>query len=315
MHYKNFPNGTHIVTIVDKRIGEGQVKKGSVGVVYQRLTENSYLIKLPDGREFSMYDNEMRPRRDSFRAEHIRTDLTFTDIRPWMVYEFVRGSIAYGLNTPESDEDLTGAFVLPPRFLFGMKKYKDTVHKNPDQSDEEYHEIGKLIQLACAGNPNVIEFGEIIKIPALVKLAPTDELICELFDRWSDIFLSKYVFQAYQGYAISQFKLIERDLRNRETIRWKHACHLLRLLWSGTECMKIGRIILRPKDHSEYIHNRLMEVRSGLCTEEQLRKWRIELEKDFQAAFDSCNLRDKADFEEANKLLIAIREKFYKKDY
>ena len=35
---------------------------------------------------------------------------TFDDIRNngWLLYEYVRGSVAYGTNTPESDEDHGG---------------------------------------------------------------------------------------------------------------------------------------------------------------------------------------------------------------
>lgn len=310
MHYKNFPNGTHIVTLVDKPYKEGLVKRGSVGVVHERLSEDSYQVKLPDGRELSFLATEMRPQRDSFRAEHVSTELTYEQIKPLIVFEFIRGSVAYGLNTPESDEDTTGAFVLPTRMFFGIKKYQDTVHKNPDKSDTEYHEIEKLIKLAAKGNPGIIEIGSLAKIPELVKISPHDEIICELLDQWNDIFVSKYVFRAYQGYALSQFKKIEHDLRSNNKIRWKHACHLIRLLWCGTEAMKTGEIVVRPKDHSILIHNRLMEIRSGNCSEEQFWKYKIELEKDFQESFERCGLKECADLDKAEKFLVAIREKF-----
>jgi len=34
-------------------------------------------------------------------------------------------------------------------------------------------------------------------------------------------------FQTFNGYAMSQFKKIEQDIRNHGEVRWKHAMHLL----------------------------------------------------------------------------------------
>jgi uncharacterized protein len=41
------------------------------------------------------------------------------------------------------------------------------------------------------------------------------------------------IFQTFNGYAMSQFKKIEQDIRNHGEVRWKHAMLLLRLLLTG----------------------------------------------------------------------------------
>ena len=47
------------------------------------------------------------------------------------------------------------------------------------------------------------------------------------------IFLSRLIYQTYNGYVMSQFRKIEQDLRAKGAIKWKHAMHLVRLLLSG----------------------------------------------------------------------------------
>ena len=46
-------------------------------------------------------------------------------------------------------------------------------------------------------------------------------------------FLSKLIYQTYNGYVMSQFKKLEQDLRARGEIKWKRAMHLMRPLLSG----------------------------------------------------------------------------------
>jgi uncharacterized protein len=43
-------------------------------------------------------------------------------------------------------------------------------------------------------------------------------------------FLSKLIYQTYNGYVMSQFKKLEQDLRALGEIKWKHAMHLNQLL-------------------------------------------------------------------------------------
>lgn len=306
---KPLPPGTRIVTLVNKAPQDGSriIRRGSIGVVLQKLGEDMFEIKLPDDRIVHFLREEIQPQRDSFRVEHVMQELTHESIKPHVAFEFIVGSTAYGLAVPTSDEDCVGSYVLPSRQLWGLRKYQETVQTHVP--DGTYHEIGKFIQLACKGNPNTIELGEIVSIPGLVKIPPQNEILWELFDRWYEIFVSKYVFSAYQSYAINQFKKIEQDLRNREEIRWKHACHLLRLLWSGAECMRTGRIVVRPEDS---VREYLLRVRNGEITQEEFRECRLKFEREFQEAFDRTLLPEQANFEEANKLLIAIREREYR---
>ena len=64
-------------------------------------------------------------------------------------------------------------------------------------------------------------------------------LALELLDMRA-AFLSKLIYQTYNGYVMSQFKKLEQDLRNRGEIKWKHAMHLIRLLLEGVSVLREG---------------------------------------------------------------------------
>ena len=59
-------------------------------------------------------------------------------------------------------------------------------------------------------------------------------------------------FQTFTGYAMSQFKKIEQDLRNHGEVRWKHAMHLLRLLLTGAATLWTGAVPVRVEAHRDF---------------------------------------------------------------
>ena len=48
--------------------------------------------------------------------------LTIEDVKQngWLVFEAIVGSRAYGLNTPTSDTDIRGVFILPKHLYYGL---------------------------------------------------------------------------------------------------------------------------------------------------------------------------------------------------
>lgn len=72
-------------------------------------------------------------------------------------------------------------------------------------------------------------------------------------------FLSKIVYQTYNGYVLSQFKKIAQDVRARGAIKWKHPMHLIRLLFSGITILRDGSVPVRVEEHRE----RLLAIRRG----------------------------------------------------
>ena len=84
--------------------------------------------------------------------------LTIEDIRErgWIAYEYKRGSHAYHLNTPTSDEDFGGVFICPKDDLMGLRsEYVEQVAD--EKNDRVYYELGRWVELLLKSNPTALE--------------------------------------------------------------------------------------------------------------------------------------------------------------
>lgn len=143
------------------------------------------------------------------------------------------GSVAYGLNTPESDIDRLGMYAAPTVQFHGLHppvdKKASVVTNKPDIT---LHEAGKFAKLALGGNPTVME---------LLWLDEYEErtVLGNMAIEFRNAFLSApRVRDAYLGYATQQFRRLESradgsfasDLKKNTA---KHARHLYRLCHQG----------------------------------------------------------------------------------
>jgi predicted nucleotidyltransferase len=63
-----------------------------------------------------------------------------------IILEGITGSVAYGLDTEDSDEDVKGIYVAPTEAVLSLNKPRETFdHTEPDWT---YHELGKFMSLA-----------------------------------------------------------------------------------------------------------------------------------------------------------------------
>lgn len=118
------------------------------------------------------------------------------DNRSVMLLQCISGSRAYGLDTPKSDTDIRGVFLLPKREYYGFE-YTPQVG-NPS-NDIVYYELKRYIELLVKNNPNILE---LLNTPpdAMLYKHPVMELIKP------DMFLSKLCLQTFAGYALTQVK-------------------------------------------------------------------------------------------------------------
>src|SRR5438034_3967794 len=121
-------------------------------------------------------------------------------------------------------------------------------------------------------------------------------------------FLSQTIFQTCNGYAISQFKKIEQDLRNPGEVRWKHAMHLMRLLLTGAATLREARVPVRVEAHRD----RLLAVKRGEVPWTEVEAWRKELHRDFERALAETKLPERPDYESANRFLMKARREMAK---
>ena len=73
-----------------------------------------------------------------------------------LLFESVRGSHLFGLQTEKSDIDTFGIFYCPSELLYGTgKDYVSIVES--DKNDDYWDEIGKFIRELGKSNPNALE--------------------------------------------------------------------------------------------------------------------------------------------------------------
>ena len=116
-----------------------------------------------------------------------------------IAYEYIRGSHAYGLNTPTSDEDHGGVFICPKEMLYGLRgKYIEQV--SDEKGDTVFYEFGRWVELLLKSNPTALES---LFIPERCIVGEVHPMVQEIINN-REMFLSKECFKTLTGYAVSQ---------------------------------------------------------------------------------------------------------------
>ncbi|MGR8930496.1 MAG: DNA polymerase beta superfamily protein [Gammaproteobacteria bacterium] len=113
-----------------------------------------------------------------------------------ILLDTISGSRAYGLDTPESDTDTRGVFILPQDLYYGFD-YVEQV--SSERNDHVYYELSKFLKLLAKNNPSVIELlfapeqTVIDRHPFMARIKP-------------EYVLSRLCRDSFAGYALSQVK-------------------------------------------------------------------------------------------------------------
>lgn len=290
------PPGTQIVSAGAVSIVETDrtLPEGAVGVIVRAPADamHSYRVRFVDGSEATL-------RRDDFRILHAVRESGVgeageVDWTEFVIFRCIVGSRAYGLETDESDVDRRGVYLPPAHLHWALYGVPEQLEN--DATQEVYWELEKFLKLALKANPGILE----CLYAPLVEHA--SELAHELLSMRAS-FLSKLVYQTYNGYVLSQFKKIEQDVRVRGSVRWKHPMHLIRLLLSGISILRDGYVPVRVAEHRE----RLLSIRRGEMPWEEIDAWRLALHRELDEAFTHSALPERPDFERANAFLLRAR--------
>ncbi len=293
------PLGTRVVTRVELRAASERTHRpvGAVAEIVGLPADalHRYRLRFADGAVASAR------RRDfgllgAYKAGEtgLAPPESEQDLSPYVIYRCVVGSRAYGLEGPDSDTDRRG-FYLPPAALHW------SLRGVPEQLEDEaaqecYWELQKFLELALRGNPNVLEC---LYTPLVEHATP---LARELLGMRA-AFLSKLVYQTFNGYVLSQFRRLEQDVRAKGAVRWKHVMHMIRLLLSGIAVLREGEL---PVDVGAN-RARLLAIRAGELPWEEVERWRHELHHALDEAYLRTRLADRPDYEAANRFLIEAR--------
>lgn len=162
-----------------------------------------------------------------------------------IVLECVVGSHLYNLDTPESDEDVKGIYVLPTTDLISSLDGWYKVEKVYDHTDPDwaYYEVQKFMGLVVKGNPTLLE---LLFADNYTRINHIGEALVKF--RYS--FLSEAaVRNSYLGYATQQFSRRYRNAADITEYRnGKHCRHIWRLLKQYEQLATTGTLTPRLTD-------------------------------------------------------------------
>ena len=290
--------GTQIVVQRDVLGQSGQTlhPRGAVGIVVRAPEdlEHSYRVRFPDGVEDSLRRDEFVTLA-RFQEPERAGSQTRADLFERVFYRCIIGSRAYGLESIESDTDYRGVFLPPADRHWSLYGVPDQIDRPEKQ--EQYWELHRFLVLALKANPNVLEC---LFTPLVDKATPLAEELLGM----RAVFLSRLVFQTYNGYVLSQFRRMQADLRNHGQIKPKHVMHLIRLLIAGISLLRQGTLPVRV---DEQHRDQLLAIRRGELSWSETESWRLKLHAEFDAALRESPLPERPDYASANAFLIKAR--------
>jgi uncharacterized protein len=294
------PLGTQVVARVEILDATGTVlcPRGAVGVVIQAPLDHhhAYRILFANGVEAALQRPELSIRKQHQQAglHAVGEALAEYDLHEFIIYRCVVGSRAYGLEHEHSDTDLRGIYLPPADLhwsLYGIPEQLES-----QETEECYWELQKFLLLALKANPNILEC---LFTPLVEHATP---LAQELLDM-REAFLSQLVYQTYNGYVMSQFKKLEQDLRVHGTLKWKHAMHLIRLLYAGIGTLRDGQVPVQVGAQRD----QLLAIRRGELPWKEVNALRLHLHQEFDGALNFTRLPERPAYEKANAFLLKAR--------
>ncbi len=292
--------GTKVVSLVEILGPNGRVQHpaGAVGIVVRAPADlaHPFRVRFPDGAEESLDRGHIMMLALYKEAEigNAPAAAARANLTDRVILRCVIGSQAYGLAGDDSDVDRRGIYLPPADLHWSLYGVPEQLEN--DATQEAYWELQKFLVMALKANPNVLEC---LYTPLVETATPLAQELLAM----RSAFLSRLVYQTYNGYVASQFKKMQADLRNPGQVKWKHVMHLIRLLISGVGVLRDGAVPVRVDAHRE----QLLAVKRGEVPWEETEKWRLSLHDEFARALAATSLPDRPDYERANAFLVKAR--------
>lgn len=301
----NSPNliysaGTQVVVLKSVQGSNGQVAHpaGAVGVIVRSPQDrhHSYRVRFVDDFEVALHHDNLMLLAEYKQGAINDTNqvLSTHGLFDRVIYRCVVGSRAFGLGTEESDTDRRGVYL--PSADLHWSLYGVPEQLENERTEECYWELQKFLVMALKGNPNILEC---LYTPLVEFVTPLGQELLAM----REAFLSRLVYQTYNGYVMSQFKRMEADLRNQGKVKPKHVMHLIRLLLSGIHVLREGFVPVDVGQHRE----RLFAIKNEAMPWDDIEAWRKQLHAEFDRALEETALPERPDYERANEFLVKAR--------
>lgn len=219
-----------------------------------------------------------------------------------IILEGVTGSVAYGLDTKDSDVDIKGVYLLPTSKILELNFNPSKTTKDHTKPDWVYHEVGKFMKLILSGNPTITE------LLYLEEYTKMDGIGQSLIDN-RDLFLcTRSVMDAYRGYAKSQaLRLNNRTQQGLDGYNSalkkrfaKHTRHCFRLLLQARQLLETGTLVVKvTPEQREWLFNMGEQDVDTVVTTF------MKMDKEFDNI--KSVLPEKPDIKSLNEILFEIR--------
>ena len=233
------------------------------------------------------------------------------------IYEIIHGSTCYGLNTSTSDIDIKGIFVPSKRQYYTLDKGRDVhefMNSKHGGNDAVYVSIEKFVSLAANANPNILE--QLFVEPRFVmKSTPYSDIL--ISNR--ELFVTQKAVNSYIGYSVSQLKRLTTIEKNAEGKRrdsfekfgydTKNAMHLIRLLKTGIEILKYGKVNTFRNDRDE-----LLKIRSGEYSVQEISNRAELMREEIRSLEKTTTIPAEPDMNKVNDMLYTIIEMYHQKN-
>jgi hypothetical protein len=152
-----------------------------------------------------------------------------------LLFATVSGAHLYGFPSPDSDDDLRGAHVLPVRDMLGLEETQDTIEVSGEREGVELdlvtHDVRKFLALLLKPNGYVLEQ---LYSPLVVLTSPEH---MELKALARDC-IARCHSRHYLGFAESQWKLFDKERPRRV----KPLLYVFRVLLTGIYLLRTGTV-------------------------------------------------------------------------
>ena len=243
-------------------------------------------------------------------------------------YEVIMGSVAYGVSSDTSDMDVYG-FAIPPKEDlfphlrgeiqgFGQQKQRfeqyQEHHLMDKDAKQEYdfsiYSIVKFFHLCMENNPNMVD-SLFVPNRCVLYSSPVAQMVRDS----RKLFLHKGSYHKFRGYAYAQLHKIgtkanSQNPKRQESIEkygfdLKFAYHVVRLALEGEQ------ILVEQDLDIERSREVLKSIRRGEWSEEKLRGWFDEKEKQLEELYVKSDLRHSPDEDAIKELLMNCLEHHY----
>ncbi len=151
-----------------------------------------------------------------------------------LLFVTVSGAHLYGFASPDSDVDLRGVHLLPPRELLGLEEGPDTITEMLDEEvevDLVTHDAAKFFRMLLQRNGYVLEQ---LLSPIVLRSSPAHEELVALAPHC----LTRFHAHHYLGFAANQWALFSKE----SPPRVKPLLYTFRVLLTGIHLMRSGRV-------------------------------------------------------------------------